>query len=75
MKLTANHKGHFFASSFAEWRTDEDMGKVVRFMKAAGYEFAVIWVPLPEKAHYKINNYVPEVEGCVLIAEYLKPRT
>jgi len=70
-KLTANHKGHFYASSFAEWMTDESMDKLVRRMSSSGYQFAVIWVPLPEKAHYKIENYVPDVEGCVLVAEYL----
>lgn len=71
-KLRVDMKGHFFASSFAEWRTGEHMEPLVRKMKGYGYEFAVIWVPLPAEAHYSISNYVPEVEGCVLIAEYRK---
>ena len=73
-KLNANHKGHFFASSFAEWRVGQHLDPLIRKMNSTGYEFAVIWVPLPLEAHYKIDNYVPDVEGCILIAEYLKKK-
>lgn len=69
-KLTVKYKGHFFASSAAEWRTGEDYGKLVRSMIAGGFPFQVIWVPLPAKAEYHISDYVPEVEGCVMIATY-----
>lgn len=71
-QLRVDHKGHFFVSSFMEWRTGENLEPLVRAMKKTGYEFAVIWVPLPAEAHYKIDNYVPVVEGCILIAEYRK---
>ena len=70
--FVAGKEGHLFASSVAEWRTGTDLDKLVKAMKKGGYPFRVIWVPLPPEAHYKISDYLPEVEGCVLIAKYDK---
>lgn len=71
-KFVVESEGHFFVSSVAEWRTGTDIEKLIKAMKSGGFPFKVIWVPLPEKAHYSINYYAPEVEGCILLASYNK---
>ena len=69
-KFKVEHKGHYYATSAAEWKVDNDINKLVKFMEKAGYPFVVIFVPLPIAADYKIEGYAPVVEGCVLLAEY-----
>lgn len=69
-QFTEELKGHFFATSIAEWRTGVDREKLVRAMKAGGFPFTLIWVPLPADAHYEIDNFLPVVDGCAVISEF-----
>ena len=64
-------KKHFYASSIASWRVSEDLETLIKDMKREGYSFAVVMVPLPIEADYEITSYMPNVEGCVLLAEYI----
>jgi len=72
-KFTFKNEGHFYASSLAEWKTDTDPEKLIKAMKAGGYNFSLHYVPLPEKAHYKIEHYSPVVEGSVFLGMYKIP--
>lgn len=64
---------HFFASSVTGWESGTDLNAVVKRLKRADDRNAPSWyrptgcnvyrVPLPAKAHYKIRDYVPVVEG------------
>ena len=69
-KYDLETEGHFYATSIAEWRVHEDVEILIGQMKAAGYNFTLIWVPLSVDASYQIEYYVPAVEGCVKLAEY-----
>ena len=68
---------HFYASSCVNWTTNKDLLKCLTQQrrrdkdKSQGYTTkgcSVFKVPLPPNAKYKINNYVPVVEGLELIA-------
>ena len=63
-------EGHFYASSFAEWRTGKNPEALIAAMQAGGLPFCLIWVPLPEDAEYTIEHYVPKVPGAFLIASW-----
>lgn len=71
VKYNINCDGHFFCSSVTTWRTGLDVEDLIGKMKLEGFPFVVIWVPLPKEASYKISGFVPDVEGCVKLAEYL----
>lgn len=70
-KLKPPGDGHYYASSVAEWRVHDDIELLMGSMKAGGFPFVLIWVPLPIDADYQIDHFVPEVEGCIKLAEYL----
>lgn len=65
---------HYFASSVAEWRTGNDLEKLIKLFKKEDFPFKVWFVPLNENAGYKIESYAPLVEGRVLIANYRKEK-
>ena len=64
-------QGHYFGSSIAEWRVNENKDELIKGMKKYGYSFTVYFVPLPIKAHYKIRNYQPVVEGCEPVYQHV----
>lgn len=62
---------HFFASSFMEWRTNKDPAALMRQMDNLGENYSLYYVPLPEDASYKINFFVPQVDGVLFLARYV----
>lgn len=67
---------HFFATTVAGWGTASDpLSAVRRARQEAGLKKGqrawtmIIHVPLPEDAYYKINFFVPQVEGATKIYE------
>ena len=68
--LAAKIEGHFFASSVAEWRTNDDPAALIKIMQTGGFPFRVWWLPVPADAHYMIENYAPKVEGVAPVASY-----
>lgn len=65
---------HFFVSNVYGWATDKDPHKAVEKLirdqtkrVARGTNAILVHVPLPPDAHYEINNYVPQVEGCTKV--------
>lgn len=65
LKHQAEDNKHFYASSVYTWKVDTDLDALLKYMKAEGAPFQVILVPLPVKAHYEIEYYMPQVKGCV----------
>ena len=65
---------HFYASSVATWRTNENIEQLIKDMKREKYPFEVYYVPLPSDAEYQINWYVPQVEGIMRLAHYGDPK-
>ena len=71
-----NKPHHYFVSSWLNWSTDSDLMKCLAKQKrrdrsSSGYKAGCceIWlVPLPESAHYRIQDYAPQVDGAVKIA-------
>ena len=61
---------HFYASSVATWRTNQNVEELIKDMKAEGYPFRLWYVPLPDDAEYDIQWYAPKVEDAVAIAYY-----
>ena len=69
---------HFFASSGLSWHTGTDLLKLIATQKRADRPkkglraggFNVYVVPLPESAHYSIDEYKPEVEGTYWVFGY-----
>jgi ATP phosphoribosyltransferase len=57
---------HFYASSFAYWRTNENIQELIKTMdelsEEGEYPYVMFYVPLPSDAEYKIDNYVPQVK-------------
>jgi hypothetical protein len=60
----------FFASSFAEFKTGKDPEKVINFMKAAGMDFTLFFVPLNIKDEYRIDQFKPLVKGAVWLGTF-----
>ena len=61
-----NNKGHFFASSVADWITttpDRSLSFILQYMENANYPFNLFYVPAPWDSNYEINFYQPQVEG------------
>lgn len=58
---------HFFASSAMEWRTNKDIRKLIKTMDSFKQPYALFYIPLPDDAEYKINNYVPQVKDKVYL--------
>ena len=71
MTRVENDKHHFFASNFAEWRTDPNIEPLIKEFKKQKLDFALYYVPLPESAHYEIRFFAPHVEGTILLDQYL----
>lgn len=65
-----HHKGHFFVSSVAEWRTGRDPAELIKAARVDDYPFHLWFVPLDKDANYEIEFYAPKVEGAVLIGTY-----
>ena len=71
---------HYFVSSFSHWVVDADLLKAINKHKREAGERGcggnVFIVPLPIEADYKIDHYIPQVEGVQLIAyvEYAKKK-
>jgi hypothetical protein len=69
--MTDEIQYHFFASSQLTWHTGTDLLKLINTQKKADQPkaglratgFNVYVVPLPESAHYSIDEYKPEVTG------------
>lgn len=64
-------KSHFYASSFAEWHTDDDLDALIKRMKKAGHDFNLFYVPVPNDAAYEIKRYTPQVPGTIWLGAYL----
>jgi len=62
---------HFFASSVAEWRVDTDVVALITHFEREGYPFNVWHVPGTPDSHYRIENYVPQVDGAVWLVGYV----
>ena len=52
---------HWYASSIAEWKVDDDLDRLIAKMKKSGYDFDVFRISMPLDAEYGINYYVPQV--------------
>ncbi|NBQ17181.1 hypothetical protein EBU24_02605 [bacterium] len=61
---------HFFASSFAEWRADEDVRVVIKYMEKQKIPYNLWMIPLDNQTGYEINYYQPQVEGAVYLGHY-----
>ena len=71
---------HWYASSFANWQTGDDLFGVLKELhgadKRCGYHppsANVFMVPLASDVKYKIRNYEPDVEGLVYIGKVTWP--
>jgi len=62
MDDTTKQNYHYFASSFIEWRTSDDVRELVRTMDELGDDYKIYRVPLPSDAKYKVWDYEPVVE-------------
>lgn len=62
--------GHYFVSSIMEWKTGMDIGALVAHFKRNKQPFMIFWVPLPESESYKIDNFMPQVEGSIPLTRY-----
>ena len=61
-----NNKGHFFASSVADWITttpDRSLSFILQYMENEGLPFNLFYVPQPWDSNYEIKMYQPQVEG------------
>ena len=57
--------GHFYASNALEWQTSNDVEKLLKEMRRLNQPFNIFYVPLPEAAEYRIQAYMPAVEGII----------
>jgi len=64
---------HYYASSVAEWRVDNDLEKLIKTMKKDRYGFIVWIVPANIEAHYQIQEYAPQVPGSIAIYQHGLP--
>lgn len=66
-----NNNFHFYASSFAYWRTSDNIQELIKTMdklsEKGKYPYVLFYIPLPSDAEYKINNYVPQIEGKIYL--------
>lgn len=62
--------GHFYSSSLAQWKVDEDPAALVAHMKRDNYPFTLWFVPVPITADYKIMEYMPQVDGAMYLGTY-----
>lgn len=69
---------HFYASNAGEWVTGDDLEdvlkKIRKYSKTRTYgdlHFWVYYVPIDVKtAEYKIDHYMPQVDGAIFLGEY-----
>lgn len=52
---------HWYATSIADWRVDDNLETLIARMKGLGFDFQIWRVSLPIDAEYRISNYAPEV--------------
>jgi hypothetical protein len=71
-KFASTH--HFFATSFCEWKVDEDIREVIKYMEKQKYPYNLWMIPLEEKENYNIEDFTPQVEGRVYLGQYPKPK-
>ncbi len=70
-ELIRNKQCHCLVSSASHWVADKDFFKALKKHKewaSRNTEAIVFFVPLSVDAHYKINEYQPQVNGCENIA-------
>jgi len=70
MEFNISTKGHFFASSVAEWKADTNLDKLLRFMKGGNMTFSLWFVPCDIDTEYEIDWYKPLFDGAIMIATY-----
>lgn len=70
--FASNH--HFFATSFCEWKADEDIREVIKYMEKQKNPYNLWMIPLEEKANYEIEDFTPQVEGRIYLGQYPKPK-
>lgn len=63
-------KHHFFASNFAEWKVKTSYDELVAFMKSAGYNFTIYFVPCHINDEYKIDQFMPQHPGTIMLGCY-----
>jgi hypothetical protein len=70
---------HFYASNAMEWFTGDDIESVLKKIRKSSksgrynneLHFWVYYVPEDIKtAEYKIDHYVPQVDGAIFLGEY-----
>ena len=75
----SSDQGHYFVTSIAEWRTGKDLFKLISDAKKTAInvfkgrgipctKIIACYVPLPESAHYEIQEYLPVVKGMQIIS-------
>jgi hypothetical protein len=70
-KFASTH--HFFATSWCEWRADEDIRVVIKWMEKQKHPYNLWMIPLEYEAKYTIEDYTPQVDGRVYLGQYPKP--
>ncbi len=67
-----NKPFHFYASSIGEWRVSEDIESLIKLMKIGKLSFVLWRVPGGMRdTDYKIERYLPVVEGLIYLGSYL----
>ncbi len=72
MKYLVKAEGHFYAVSAIEWNVRENPETLVKLMKSSGWDFTLYWVPHPIDTEYRIENYVPQIQGVIRLAHFAK---
>lgn len=73
MSNTDEKPFHFYASSVATWATtteSRDLRALIKLMESEGFNYSLFYVPLPSDSNYKIERYVPVVEGIVWLGHF-----
>lgn len=65
---------HFFAASVLEWKVNDDVGALVSYMKRQNFGFNLWYVPGDIERSYKIQDFVPQVDGVVWLGYYMEKR-
>ena len=69
--MKSQNNFHFYASSFTYWRTSDNIQELIKTMdklsEKGKYPYVLFYIPLPSDAEYKINNYVPQIEGKIYL--------
>ena len=65
--MKSQNNFHFFAASFVYWRTSDNIQELIKTMEKLSDPYVLFYIPLPLDAEYKINNYVPQIEGKIYL--------